>query len=171
MRALLDRLANPLHAVLAVAAIALFVSAPWLGMYHRLPEPPGAVNLMHVVVGALVLPLALIYALACTLDGRWRLYFPWLAGQWGGLAADLRGLARGERPGSEGGGLFGTVEGLVLAALLATALSGIAWWLAGGSEAAVLWRSVHASAAHALGVLAIAHVVAVSLHLIDLVRD
>jgi len=171
MRALLDRLANALHGSIAVSAIALIASGPWLAMYHQVPEPAGTVNLAHVILGLLVVPLALAYALACMLGGRWRLYFPWLAGQLGGIGADLKALARAQRPGSEAGGLFATIEGLLLAALLATAGSGLAWWLLQGSDAAVAWRGVHALAARTLAALLIAHVVAVALHLVDLVRD
>jgi cytochrome b561 len=171
MRALLDRLANALHGSIAVATIALLASGPWLAMYHRVPEPAGALNLAHVIVGLLVVPLSVAYVLACTLVGRWRLYFPWLAGQFRGIGADLKALARAQRPGSEGGGLFATIEGLLLAALLATAGSGLAWWLLQGADAAVVWRGLHALAARTLAALLVAHVVAVALHLVDLVRD
>jgi hypothetical protein len=171
MRETLDRLANPLHLAIAAGAIALLVSAPWLGMYHTLPQPPGAVNLAHVVVGLALLPLALLYVASCTLDGRWRLYYPWLAGDFAGLRADLAGLVRGRRPGSEAGGLFAALEGLLLVALLIVVLTGLFWWLARGGDAAVSWRAAHIAAAHAFAVLLVLHVIAVSLHLVDLVRD
>jgi len=79
--------------------------------------------------------------------------------------------ARGERPGSEGGGLFATLEGLLLLALMAASASGAVWFLAQGGDTAVLWRSVHSNAARGFAVLMLLHVVAVSLHLLDLVRD
>ena len=74
-------------------------------------------------------------------------------------------------PASEGGGLFATIEGLLLLALIAAAFSGALWWLGGGSESAVVWRGHHIVAARAFAVLMVIHVVAVSLHLVDLVRD
>lgn len=171
MRALLDRLANPLHVVIALACSWLVISSPWLGMYHRLPEPPGLVNGSHVVLGLAMLPLGLVYAASCALGGRWRLYFPWLGGQAAAVGRDLTGILRGERPGSEGGGLFAAIEGLLLLAFLAAAASGAAWFLFQGGDTAVLWRGLHSIAARCCAVLLLLHVVAVSLHLLDLVRD
>jgi hypothetical protein len=171
MRALLDRITNGLHGLIALACVALIAGSPWLGLYRQLPAEPGFVNLSHVVVGLALLPLALLYFAACTLGGRWRQYFPWLAGQFGALGSDMAGVFRRQRPGSEGGGLFATLEGLLLLALLAVTASGALWWLAQGGEAAVAWRGVHTAAAHALIVLLLLHVVAVSLHLVDLLRD
>jgi hypothetical protein len=171
MRSLLDRLVNPLHLLIALAATWLLASSPWLGMYHALPEPPGAINLSHVVLGLALLPLALVYFAACAVGGRWRLYFPWAAGQFGGIGSDLAGVFRGERPGSEGGGLFAAIEGLLLLALVAAALSGALWFFERGSDAAVAWRGHHIVAARGFAVLLGLHVLAVSLHVIDLVRD
>ena len=171
MRELLDRLTNPLHLLIALGCVWLIASSPWIGMYHELPEAAGAINLIHVVIGLALLPLALVYTAACTLGGRWHLYFPWAAGQLGAIGADVAGIFRGQRPGSEAGGLFAAIEGLLLLALLATTLSGALWWLARGAELAVMWREVHIVAARGLALLLVLHVVAVSLHLIDLVRD
>lgn len=171
MRSLLDRLANPLHLLIALAAVWLLASSAWLGMYHALPAAPGPINIAHVVLGLALVPLAIVYFAACTVGGRWRVYFPWAAGQWDGLRDDLGALARGRRPGSEGGGLFATIEGVLLLALLATALTGALWFIERGSDAAVAWRGHHIVVARAFGALLLAHLVAVSLHLLDLVRD
>lgn len=171
MRSLLDRLVNPLHLLIALAATWLLASSPWLGMYHALPEPAGGINVAHVVLGLALLPLGLVYLVACSAGGRWRLYFPWAAGQFDGLASDVGGLFRGQRPGSEGGGLFAAIEGLLLLALLLTAASGAGWFFERGTEAAVAWRGWHIGAAHAFAVLMGLHVLAVSLHVLDLVRD
>ena len=51
MRALLERLNGLLHGLLALTSVWLIASSPWLGLYHRLPEPAGALNLSHVVLG------------------------------------------------------------------------------------------------------------------------
>ncbi len=171
MRSLLDRLGNPLHLLIALACTWLVASSPWIGLYETLPDAPGALNLGHVVLGLAVLPLAIVYFAACTLGGRWRLYFPWAAGQFSGIGRDLAGIGRGERPGSEGGGLFATVEGLLLLALLVTAVTGALWFLGRDTDAAVTWRGHHILAARALTGLMVAHVIAVSLHFVDLVRD
>jgi hypothetical protein len=171
MRELLDRLTNPLHLLIALASAWLIVSSPWIGMYQRMPDAPGAINLSHVVLGLSLLPLGIVYFAACTLGGRWRLYFPWIAGQWGDIGRDLAGIFRGQRPASEGGGLFATIEGLQLLALLVAAATGTLWFATQGTEAAVPWRGYHIVAARCLSALLLLHVVAVSLHFVDLVRD
>jgi hypothetical protein len=171
MRSLLDRLVNPLHLLIALASTWLVASSPWIGMYHALPDDPGTLNLSHVVVGLAVAPLAVVYFAACTVGGRWRLYFPWAAGQFGDIGRDLAGIGKGQRPGSEGGGLFAAVEGLLLLALLAAAITGAVWFLGRGTESAILWRGHHIVAARALIGLLLLHVLAVSLHFVDLVRD
>lgn len=171
MRALLDRLISPLHLLIALAALWLLASSPWLSMYRKLPAPPGAINLSHALLGAALLLLGAVYALACTVGGRWRLYWPWLAGQGGAVWRDFAGIFRGRRPMSEGGGLFGAIEGLLLLAMLAAAVTGALWWLQGGGADALAWRDHHVLAARAFAVLLAAHVVAVSLHLLDLARD
>jgi hypothetical protein len=171
MRSLLDRLVDPLHLLVALACTWLLASSPWLGMYAWIPDEPGFVDATHVTLGLALVPLAALYVAACSAGGRWRQFFPWLAGETGALRSDLRGLARGERPGAEGGGLFATVEGLLLLALAAAAATGAMWFALRGTDAAVAWRSVHLVAARAFGILMLTHVAAVSLHLVDLVRD
>jgi len=171
MRSLLDRLNNPLHLLIALGCTWLLASSPWIGLYLALPEEPGWLNLSHVVLGLAMLPLGIVYLAACTVGGRWRLYFPWVAGHLGMIGTDLAGVFRGQRPGSEGGGLFAAIEGLLLIALLAAAASGMLWFLERGSDAAVLWRGHHVVAARAFAVLMGLHVLAVALHLVDLVRD
>ncbi|MCA3220281.1 MAG: cytochrome b/b6 domain-containing protein [Burkholderiales bacterium] len=170
MRTLLERVSGLLHALLAPACIFLLAASPWIGMYQALPAEPGWTNLSHVVVGLITLPLVLLYLYACIRRGLWRTYFPWLAGQVGGIRRDLAGLTRLQRPMSEGGGLFAALEGLLLLALLVVALTGTLWFILQGGDAAVGLRAVHAVAAHVFGWLLGAHVVAVSLHLVDLVR-
>lgn len=171
MRQLLDRLANPLHLVLALVTLWLLASSFWLGMYRRVPDEPGLLNASHLLLGFATLGIGLLYALACTLGGRWRLYFPWLAGDAGAVLRDLRGLVRGERPMSEGGGLFGAIEGLLLLALLGAAASGAMWYATQGTDTALAWRSAHAQAAWSFAALLLLHLLSVSVHLLDLIRD
>jgi cytochrome b561 len=171
MRSLLDRLVNPLHLLIALACAWLLASSPWIGMYQALPEEAGFLNLSHVALGLALLPLGIVYLAACSAGGRWRLYFPWVAGQFQDIGRDVAGVFKRERPGSEGGGLFATIEGLLLLALLATALSGAFWFFDRNADTAVAWRGHHVIAARALGGLLLLHVAAVSLHLVDLVRD
>lgn len=167
---MLHRLSGLLHALLAPACLFLIFASPWIGMYHQMPEQPGWINLSHAWVGLATLPLVLVYLVACTREGLWRTYFPWLAGEVGGIARDLGGLARGQRPMSEGGGLFSTLEGVLLLALLGTAGSGAAWFALQGGDAAVMLRSLHIASANIFAATLLAHVLAVALHLVDLVR-
>lgn len=171
MREALDRLASPLHGLIAFVCSWLVLSSPWVGLYERLPQNAGFFNLSHVVLGAAMLPLGLVYLAACVTGGRWRLYFPWLAGRLEGIGRDLAGLVRGERPGSEGGALFATIEGLLLLALLAAAISGLLWFATSDLDAAATWRGRHGVMAQVFTGFLVLHVVAVSLHLLDLVRD
>lgn len=171
MQALLDRLNGPLHLAVTLAGAWLVLSSPWIGMYHRMPDEPGWINLSHVAVGFAALAAGAAYFAACMQAGRWRLYFPWLAGGFGAVVRDLAGLARGQRPSSEGAGLFTLIEGLLLLALLAAGATGVLWFFSQGSDAAVAWREHHILAARSFALLMLLHLVSVSLHLVDLVRD
>lgn len=171
MRALLDRLNGPLHFGVALAAAWLVLSSPWIGMYDRMPEEPGWVTLAHVVIGFVALPIGAAYAAAVVQGGRWREYFPYLGGDVSAVGRDLAGLVRGRLPTVEGGGLFAMIEGLVLLALLVTALTGAAWFFVPGTETAVALREAHIVAARSFAGLMLLHLAGVALHLFDFVRD
>lgn len=166
-----DSVTGRLHVAVALLTAWLLITSPWVAMYRRLPKHAGFLDLAHVALGLLALLLALVYLASCLRGGRWRLYFPWLAGQGGAALRDLGGLLRGRIPSAEGGGLFGLIEGLALLVLLATAVTGAAWFFLDGSNAALACRSAHSVAAQALIGLVVAHVVTVSLHLVELIRD
>lgn len=169
--AALGNLRDRLHLLVTLLAAWLILTSPWVSMLRRLPPEPGLLDRAHVWLGLATLPLALVYLYDCVRGGAWRQNFPWLPGQWGGVAADLRGLVRGRIPPAEGGGLFGAIAGLTLLALLVTVVTGTGWFWAQGSAAALDWRAAHIHSAHALTGLAVAHVVTVSLHLLDFLRD
>jgi hypothetical protein len=171
MRSLLDRFGNPLHQLIALAAVWLLASSPWLAIVDALPPSPAVVDVAHVALGLALAPLAVLYVAACSVGGRWRLYFPWLAGDTGGLRADVAGLLRGLRPGAEGGGLFATIEGLLLVALVAAVSTGAAWFVQQGTDAALAWRAHHIVAVRAFAIVLVLHVAAVAVHVLDLVRD
>jgi cytochrome b561 len=157
----------------AVAALSLWLigTSPWIAMFRRLPEGAGWLDYAHVALGFVTLLLAVTYTWACTRQGRWRLYFPWTPRLIAGPARDLGGLFRGQIPAAEGGGLFGLIEGLLLLALALTAASGAAWFFTQGSGDALAWREFHIYAARSMLGLLLLHVVTVSLHLLDFVRD
>ncbi|MFN7779444.1 MAG: hypothetical protein ACK5RK_11300 [Betaproteobacteria bacterium] len=168
MKPLIERFSTALHLLLVPACLWLLASSPWIALYADVPADATWIDRSHVWIGLVALPAGLLYLLACTQGGLWRTYYPWLAGEFGGLGRDLAGLARLRRPMSEGGGLFSTIEGLLLLALLAVAGTGAAWFALPGSDAAVALRAVHIVAAQAFALLLAAHVVAVALHLVDL---
>jgi len=166
-----SRLSDRLHGAVALLALWLIGTSPWIAMLRRIPAGAGWLDHAHVATGFLALLAGAAYAWTCSRGGRWRMYFPLTAAQIGNVGRDLRGLLRGEVPAAEGGGLFGAIEGVLLVAFLSTALTGAAWYFAQGTAEAVAWRSHHIIAARALiGLLAL-HVVTVSLHLLDFVRD
>ncbi len=171
MRALLERLAGALHLTLAVSVVWLLASSPWLRMYRHLPAAAGFVNLSHVVLGLTVALLVPIYLAHNSLGQRRQLCFPWLTGHMGAVARDIAGLAHGRLPAAEGGGLLAMLEGLLLLSLLATGLTGTGWLLVQGSEAAAAWCDVHVLCARVFAGLLLAHLLGVSLHLLDFVRD
>jgi len=171
MRALLDRLSGPLHVGLASMSVFLVGASPWLHMYRSLPRQASFFNLSHVVLGVLVLAMVLVYSVGCCRGGRWRLYFPWLAGQWSAVGRDLGAIAQGRLPGVEGGGLFAMIEGLLLLALLGTGVTGVAWLLVQGTDTATTLCDVHGLLALSFAGLMLLHLVTVSLHLVDFIRD
>lgn len=171
MSAAADRLRDRLHLAVALLCAWLILTSPWISMFRRIPAGAGWLDYAHVGLGVLGLLLACTYAATCGRAGRWRLYFPFLAGGMGAVARDLGGLVRGRIPSAEGGGLFALVEGLLLVALLIAAATGAAWFFLQGTAEALDWRQWHLYAARVLTGLIVVHVVSVSLHLVDLIRD
>jgi len=162
---------NRQHLAVAVLSLWLIGTSPWIAMFRRIPDGAGWLDYAHVVLGFATLLLAITYTWACIRQGRWRLYFPWTPKLFGGPAHDLRGLFRGQLPAAESGGLFGLIEGLLLIALVLAAASGAAWFFTQGTDGALAWREFHVCAARSMIGLLVLHVVTVSLHLLDFVRD
>lgn len=171
MAALLERLAARQHLLLALLSAWLIFTSPWVHMFRGIPRNASVLDYGHIALGLVAFGLAITYTISCTRCGRWRLYFPWLAGELGPVGRDLRGLARREIPTVEGGGLFALVEGLLLLALLATAVSGAAWLLVAGSAEAVGWRDFHIITARGMIAVLVLHIVSVSLHLLDFIGE
>ena len=167
----LERLGNVQHAAVAMLALWLVATSPWLAMLRRIPAGAGWLDYAHVGLGCAALLLCVTYGWTCTREGKWRLYFPVTAARLGSVASDLGGLLRGRLPAAESGGLFGLIEGLLLLALAVTGLTGAAWLATQGSNEALAWRECHVYAARGFIVLLMLHVATVSLHLLDFVRD
>lgn len=171
MRALLERLSGALHGLLAAASLWLVCSSPWLVMVDRLPRQAGVIDLAHVGAGLAVALLLPAYLVHCLAGSRWRQLLPWPGGGMAPVWRDLAGLARGRLPAVEGGGLLALLEGLLLLALLASALSGLGWLAAQGGPAALDWADAHSLCARGFTGLLLLHLAAVSLHLLDFVRS
>lgn len=171
MGAGMARLAERQHLLVALLSGWLILTSPWVHMFRRIPGNAGFLDWAHVALGLVATLLAITFTVSCTRLGRWKLYFPWLAGSLAQVKSDLRGLFRGTVPTAEGGGLFALLEGLLLLALLATAVTGCAWLLVQGSAAAVDWRGYHILAARGMIALLVLHIAAVSLHLLDFIRE
>jgi hypothetical protein len=159
------------HLVVAAMSLWLILTSPWVSLLRRIPSGAGWLDYAHVFVGCVLLVLALTYTWTCTRGGRWQLYFPYAPAQIGNVGRDLAGLLRGRIPASEGGGLFGLIEGLLLVLLVTTAATGVAWLLTQGSAEALAWRGYHILAARGLVGLLVLHVLTVAAHLLDLLRD
>jgi cytochrome b561 len=139
-------------------------------MLRRIPSGAGFFDYAHVTIGFVALALSVSYPLACIKATGWRLYFPWLAGNMGGVGRDLAGLTRGTIPTAEGGGLFAMIEGLLLLALFITAVTGAAWFALQGTGTALAVRDFHIIAARGFAGLIVLHLLAVASHLLDFVR-
>jgi cytochrome b561 len=161
-------LQNRLHVTLVLLFAWLFVTSPWVSMLKRIPAGAGWLDWAHVALGFATFAVGLLYARACTRQGGWRSYFPWLAGEGRAAARDVDGLLRGRLPSAEPGGLFAVIEGLLLVVLLIGGVTGVAWFVLQGSEAAVACRDVHVVAVRVLLGLIVAHVLAVASHVFAL---
>lgn len=168
---MLQRAAERLHLPIALLSIWLLATSPWVSLRRIIPSEPGFWNWNHLILGLLLLPLALAYFVGTLMQGRWRNFFPWLVGNFSSLGRDLVGLLRARVPTADSAGLFSTLQGLLLIALAATALTGLGWFLVEGSRAALDWRDWHALSANLFGVLLLLHVLAASAHLLDFLRD
>lgn len=167
----LDRSSDRQHLAVALLSLWLILTSPWVSMLRRISSGAGWLDYAHVALGFLALLLGFTYAWSCTREGHWRLYFPLAPSLLAVVGDDLAGLLRGRIPAADGGGLFGFLEGLLLVLLVATAVTGAAWFVTQGSDAALAWRGYHALAARGLIGLLVMHVVSVSLHLLDFLRD
>jgi cytochrome b561 len=151
-----------LHGAIALACVWLVATSPWVAMLRRVPSGAGVLEYAHVAVGFVALLLALAYAVLVARGGGWRTQFPWVSGGGRLVVREAAGLLRGKLPGTEGGGLFAAIEGLLLLAVLFVAVTGAGWLLAHGGADALTWRDVHVVGARVLIGLLVAHVLAVA---------
>lgn len=164
------KLSQRLHLVLTLASVSLLLTSPWIVIGRRLRPSASFWDLWHVYLGLALLPLTLWFLLKNCRNGQWRLYFPYLAGNFAEAWQDLAGLFRARLPLSGGAGLFSVIEGLLLLTLMACCLTGGLWFWQQGASEALLWRSWHIGFAQAFAVLLVLHVLSVALHLLEFRR-
>lgn len=167
LRRLLDKFADSQHLLVLLVSLWLVLTSPWISMRRGIPESAGFLDWAHIALGLVLVPLSLAYFATNALGGRWREYFPWLAGDVAGLRKDLAGILKGRLPQPGGGGLFSVIEGVALILLVAVALTGCAWFLLEGSRAALAWRDWHIVAADGFVIVLVVHIIAASLHLLE----
>ncbi len=136
---------NRLHLAVALLVLWLVTTSPWVSMLRRVPDSAGFLDYAHMVLGVVALIVGILYGLFVAQGGRWKQYVP-------GKAA----------------GITGVLEGLLLLALVTAGLSGVAWFLLQGSDAALTWRMLHIVLARILIAAGVLHVLAVASHLLDL---
>ena len=156
-----------LHAAAALLLLLLLACSPWIVMVRQWPAHPHWGDVAHLGLGLAVSALALGLAVSGVRRARWPLWLPLGAAGRARLAQDLGGLLRGRVPPSESGGLFSLFEGLLLLALLAAGLSGLAWMALQGTDLAMDVGDVHRGLAFTATALLAAHFAAVALHLRD----
>lgn len=159
------------HGLLILLIAWLIATSPWVHLYNRIPPSPTFWVWSHLILGVIALVLTVTFTTTCLAQGRLRHYFPWAFGRFRPLFSDLSGLVRLRIPTNEGGGLFGVIKGLLLLALLATAVTGAMWWWNEGTRAAVAWRGWHLDAVRYLVVFLVLHIIATIAHLVDFMRQ
>jgi len=167
----LRALAERQHLLVALGAVWLVATHPWLSMRRVVPLEAGFFDHAHIAVGLAMAVLAVTFAIHALAGGGWRQLFPWLVADFRALVRDLRGLARGRLPRAGGSGLVSTLDGLVLAGFALSAWTGLAWWLSDGGPTALDWWAWHAWLATAFTGLLCLHLLAAALHLVEFMRE
>lgn len=171
MTRFLDRTSRTQHWLVAAFSIWLIATSPWVSMRRIVPQKPTFWDYGHIGLGIALAVLAITYLVTITIEGRWRQYLPWLAGDFSGIGKDFAGIVRGRIPPTGGAGLLSTTQGLLLLLLLATALTGVGWLVTDGGRAALAWREGHIIASNVFAWFLVLHVMGSALHLADFLRE
>lgn len=140
-------------------------------MRRVVPDSATFWDYAHIGLGIALAIIAATYFVTNLVDGGWRQHFPWVAGNLSEVQSDLKAIGKMKIPSAGGAGFFSMIQGMLLAILLAAALTGVGWLVADGSRAALAWREWHMLAANVFAWLLAVHVVASALHLVDFLRD
>ncbi|WP_076410159.1 cytochrome b/b6 domain-containing protein [Shewanella sp. UCD-KL12] len=166
-----EKLATYQHLLIILLSLFLISTSPWIMMGRTLRSSASIWDYLHVYLGLLTGLLSITMFLANILKGKWRQYFPWLAGDFSQLKRDLVGLVKGKVPLAGGRGLFSFVEGLGMLLMLGVALTGVMWFFLQGSSDALTWRSYHIWFAKGFIGFIVVHVIFACLHLLDFIRN
>lgn len=167
----LDKICKKLHLGLIFFTMFLVISSPWLFMARKLMPSSSWVNVSHVYLGLVTAILSVLFLLLHSINGRWRQFFCWLDGDISQLKADLFGLFKGRLPVAGGKGLFTTIEGLGLLALVTTGITGSLWFFYQGTADAMFWRQVHINCAYAfIGYLCV-HILCAISHIWTFIKN
>ena len=171
MKKAIERTSRVQHWLVAVLALWLILTSPWIGMRRVIPDSASFWDRAHIGVGLALTVLAVTYLVTNLVDGRWRQHFPWLAGDLSEVRSDFEAIAHLKIPSAGGAGLFSVIQGLLLVLLPAAALTGVGWLMADGARIALVWREWHIVSADCFAWLLVVHAVASALHLLDFLRD
>lgn len=167
MKKAIDRAGRLQHWLVALPALWLVLTSPWIGMRRIVPDSATFWDRVHIGLGLALTVLAVTYLVTNVIDGRWRQHFAWLAGNLSEVRSDFNAIVRLRVPSADGAGLFAVIQGLLLLLLLAAALTGVGWLMADGARVALVWREWHIVSADCFAWLLVVHVLASALHLLD----
>ncbi|MCF1427843.1 MAG: cytochrome b/b6 domain-containing protein [Shewanella sp.] len=166
-----QKLSDRLHLLLMLPTVFLVLTSPWIFMARQLPANASFWNLSHVYLGLLTCLLGILFLLTNLMGGTWRQYFPWVVADINPLVKDIVNFAKLKLPVAGGRGLFSVIEGLTMLDLVATGLTGVAWYLTQGTADALSWRAWHIDCAQWFIGLLIVHMVCALSHLLDFLRQ
>ncbi|MEX0914358.1 MAG: hypothetical protein WDZ60_00555, partial [Wenzhouxiangellaceae bacterium] len=98
MSNLIDRTSRVQHGLVALISLWLIATSPWISMRRIVPESATFWDRAHIGLGLALTLLAVTYLLINLVDGRWRQYFPWAAGNLVEVRSDLAGIVQRRIP-------------------------------------------------------------------------
>ncbi|WP_025821112.1 cytochrome b/b6 domain-containing protein [Shewanella marina] len=160
-----------LHVIVLVVATVLILGSTQILIGRSLRANASFWDLLHVYLGLFSVLLAAAFWLYNMSQGRWRQYYPWLVLDFSQLTADVKNLFKGKLPSAGGKGLFSVVEGIGMLLFLATAVTGLLWYIYQGTSDALMWRGYHIDVAYYFVGFICVHMVLACLHIIDFIRQ
>ncbi len=170
-RRVVNKVAEYQHLILILLSLFLISTSSWIMMGRGLRANASVWDLLHVYLGLLASFLSITFLLCNLVKGKWRQYFPYLAGDLSQVALDIKGLFKGKLPAAGGKGLFSLIEGIGLLLLLAVSITGVMWFVLQGDSDALVWRRWHHFFAHGFIGFVILHCVCALSHILEFIRN